>query len=168
MNEIATLKGMKCPRCGAEDLIIRGKPGGAGKAAAGVLIGGNVANLIASGRAAKNVQTGPIALTCGKCKHKFESLPLLAPEEDILSTPCTITFTRLGSMVGCAVVQIVYLNGVNCGPVKNGKSLTLETSNHYNTMYVTDQYGAAFPGAYRFEAEAGGHVDVKFKRKFVE
>jgi len=35
-------------------------------------------------------------------------------------------------------------------------------------MYVTDQYGAAFPGAYRFEAEAGGHVDVKFKRKFVE
>lgn len=168
MNEIATLKGMKCPQCGSEELLVRGKPGGAGKAIGGVLLGGAAANMIVSSNAAKNVQTGPIAFTCGKCKHKFESLPLFAPEEDVLDTPCTITFTRLGSMVGAAVVQMVYLNGVNCGPVKNGKSLTLETSNRYNTMYVTDQYGVAFPGAYRFEAAPGGHIDVKFKRKFVE
>lgn len=167
MSEIATLKGMKCPKCGSEELVIKGKPGGMGKAFGGAMLGGAAANMIVSSKAAKNVQSGPVAFVCGKCKHKFESVPLLAPEEEVLNAPCTITFTRLGSMVGCAVVQMVYLNGINCGAVKNGNSITIETSNRYNTMYVTDQYGVAFPGVYRFEAVPGGHVDVKFKRKFV-
>lgn len=170
MSDIATLKEMKCPKCGSEELLIRGVPHGVAKEAAGFLLAGSLANVVASKKAEKNGQTepvAPIAFRCKSCKNKFESLPLIAPEEDVLSEPCTITFTRLKSMAGCAVVQVVYLNGVICGPVKNGQSITIETSNRYNTIYVTDQYGAAFPDDYHFEATPGGHVEVNFKRKFV-
>ena len=168
MNTIATIKGMSCPQCGSEDLNIKGKVGGVGAGVAGALLGGAIVNLAVSSHASKNVETVPIAYVCNGCKHKFQSLPLSAPEEDILDAPCTINFTRLGSFVGAAVAQIVYLNGVNCGPVKNGKTLTLQTSNRWNAMFVTDQYGAAFPKAYRFEAVPGGTVEVKFRRQFVE
>ena len=134
------------------------------------MVGGAAANLIASKSASKNgnQDVTPLSYACNECKHKFQSLPLEAPEEDVLSEPCTINFTRLKSMVGAIVVQTVYLNGVNCGPIKNGKTLTLQTSSRWNTMFVLDQYGVAFPSVYHFEATPGGIVDVKFQRKFKE
>ena len=168
MNITATLKGLSCPQCGSEDLTIKGKGGGTGRAMAGALLGGAIVNMAVSSHASKNVETVPISYVCKSCKNKFETMPLSAPEEDILAAPCVVNFTRLGSFVGSAVAQIVYLNGVNCGPVKNGKTITLQTSNRWNTIFVTDQYGVAFPSVYRFEAVPGGAVDVKFKREFVE
>ena len=168
MDIIATLKGLQCPQCGQEDLTIKGKAGGTGASVAGALLGGAIVNLAASASASKNVQTTPIAYVCNHCKHKFQTFPLDAPPEDILDTPCTVHFTRLGGIVGAAVAQMVYLNGVNCGPVKNGKTITLQTGNRWNTLFVTDQYGAAFPSVYRFEAAPGGVVEVKFNRKFVQ
>lgn len=168
MNTVATLKGLSCPQCGSEDLHIKGKPGSTGAVMAGVLFGGAIANLAVSSNASKNVETVPISYACKNCKHKFQTFPLSAPVEDILEVPCVINFTRLGSFVGSAVVQVVYLNGVNCGPIKNGKTITLQTGNRWNTLFVTDQYGAAFQSYYRFEAVPGGVVEVKFNRKFVE
>ena len=168
MDAVATLKGLACPQCASEDLTIKGKVGGAGAGVAGALLGGAVVNLVVSHNASKNVQTTPVAYVCKGCKHKFQSFPLNAPPEDIVGAPCAVHFTRLGSMVGAAVAQIVYLNGVNCGPVKNGKTVTLQTGNRWNTLFVTDQYGAAFPSVYRFEAVPGGALEVKFNRKFVE
>ena len=169
MNTIATLKGLKCPQCGSEELQIKeGKAGGTGKAMAGGILGGAIVNLVVSSNASKNVETTPSSYVCKSCKHKFQTMPLDAPEEDILDAPCAINFTRLGSFVGSAVAQIVYLNGVNCGPVKNGKTIALQTSNRWNAIFVTDQYGVAFPSVYRFEAVPGGMVEAKFLRKFVE
>lgn len=170
MSNIASLKDLRCPKCGSDDILPIGKKGAAGGEIAAAFFGGAIANLAVSSSASKQSVSAaePLSYRCKACKNKFTSLPLEAADEDVLSIPCRINFTRQKSFVGAAVVQMVYLNGISCGPVKNGKSLTLETSNRYNTMYVTDQYGAAFPGAYRFEAEAGGHVDVRFKRKFVE
>ena len=168
MDAIATLKGLKCPQCDSEDLTIKGKAGGVGAGVAGALLGGAIVNLAASHSASKNVQTTPIAYVCNNCKHKFQTFPLSTLPEDLLDSQCTVHFTRLGSMVGAAVAQIVYLNGVNCGPVKNGKTIMLQTGNRWNTLFVTDQYGAAFPSVYRFEAVPGGAVEVKFNRKFVE
>lgn len=168
MNSVATLKGLCCPQCGSEDLLIKGKAGGTGASMAGAFLGGGLVNLAVSSHASKNVETVPISYVCKSCKHKFQTLPLSAPPEDILPAPCTFNLTRVGSMVGAAVAQIVYLNGVNCGPVKNGKTISLQTGNRWNTVFVTDQYGVAFPSVYRFEAIPGGTVDVKFKRQFVE
>ena len=168
MDTIATLKGLKCPQCGTEDLTIKGKEGGVGASVAGALIGGAIANLAVSHSASKNVQTIPISYACNHCKHKFQTYPLHASPEDILNAPCTIHFNRLGSFVGAAVAQIVYLNGVNCGPVKNGKTIVLQTANRWNTLFVTDPYGVAFKSVYRFEAVPGSTVEVKFNRKFVE
>ncbi|MDR0841688.1 MAG: hypothetical protein LBN26_09975 [Christensenellaceae bacterium] len=168
MSTVATLKGLKCPQCGSEAWDIKGKAGGVGASMAGTLLGGAIVSLAVSSHASKNVKTDPIAFVCKSCKHKFQTMPLCAPEEDIIDAPCTVNFTRLRSFVGAAVAQMVYLNGVNCGPVKNGKTITLQTSSRWNTIFVTDQYGAAFPGAYHFEAVPGGTIEVKFNRKFVE
>lgn len=168
MNAVATLKGLCCPQCGSENLIIKGKAGGGGASVAAAFFGGAVVHMAVSSHASKNVTTTPVAYICGNCKHKFQTLPLNAPAEDILDVPCTIHFTRLSSFVGGAVAQMVYLNGVNCGPVKNGKTIVLQTGNRWNTIFVTDQYGAAFPSCYRFEAVPGGEIQVKFLRKFVE
>ncbi|MGI6546441.1 MAG: hypothetical protein ACOX2M_08520 [Fastidiosipilaceae bacterium] len=168
MNVVATLKGMKCPQCESEELTIKGKVDGVGNSVVGTILGGAIVQLAVSKNASKNVETTPIAFVCLKCKHKFQSYPLNAPLEDMLDAPCTIQFTRLGSMVGAALAQFVYLNGVNCGPVKNGKTITLQTGNRWNTLYVTDHYGVASPSVYRFEAAPGGTIAVKFRRKFVQ
>lgn len=168
MDTVATLKGLRCPQCGSEDLDVNGKAGSMGKEIAGAFLGGAIANLAVSSNASKNVETVPLTYTCKNCKHKFQSFPLAAQREDILAAPCTISFTRVSSFVGALVAQVVYLNGVNCGAVKNGATITLQTSNRWNTMFVTDQYGVAFKSVYRFEAVPGGTVAVRFKRKFVE
>ncbi len=170
MSSIATLKGLKCPQCGSEDLLAVGKRGAGGGEIAAVLLGGAVANLIVSRNAVKegSGSAEPLGYRCRACKAKFQSLPLTAAGEDVLSAPCTIYFTRLGSFVGAMVAQVVYLNGVRCGAVKNGKTISFQTSNRWNTLFVTDQYGVAFADMYRFEAVPGGVVEVKFNRKFVE
>ena len=168
MDTVATLKGLRCPQCGSEDLDVKGKAGSMGKEVAGAFFGGAIANLAMSSSASKNTETVPLAYVCRSCKHKFQSPPLAAPQEDVLSAPCTISFTRVSSFVGALAAQVVYLNGVNCGAVKNGATITLQTSNRWNTMFVTDQYGVAFKSVYRFEAVPGGTVAVRFKRKFVE
>jgi hypothetical protein len=96
-----------------------------------------------------------------------DTKPLEAAADEYLSAPCTINFERVSSFVGMAVVQIVYLNGVKIGPIKNGKTVSFATAVKYNTLYVTDQGGVAFKGNYRFEAQPGGTVNVRFNRKFL-
>ncbi len=163
MDTVATLKGLRCPQCGSEDLEAKGKAGSLGKEIAGAFFGGAIANMAMSRSASKNTETVPLAYVCKNCKHKFQSFPLAAQQEDILAAPCTISFTRLSSFVGALASHVVYLNGVNCGAVKNGATITLQTSNRWNTVLVTDQYGVAFKNVYRFEAVPEGTVSVKFK-----
>ncbi len=67
-----------------------------------------------------------------------------------------------------AVAQHVWLNGVKVGTVGNGKSISFPVHTKYNTLFVTDQYGVAFKGNYKFEAVSGGTVDVRFKKKFLQ
>ncbi len=168
MQEVATLKGLKCPNCQSDQLIVTGTKGALGKAAATGLAFGAVGNLVAGKNAAGNVATEPLQYKCGNCGTKFQSMPLSAPPQEILSSPCHVTFIRESSFVGAAVPQIVYLNGVKIGPVKNGKSLAFTTSNRYNVLFVTDQFGVAFKSDYRFEASPGGHITVRFNRKFLD
>ncbi len=168
MDGIATLKGLKCPHCGCERLTVTGTKGALGASIATGLAFGAVGNLVAGSNAAANQVTGPLQYQCEGCKNKFETLPLIAPPEDVLETPCTVTFTREKNFMGAAVPQIVYINGIKLGAVKNGKSITFATSSRYNVMFVTDQYGVAFKSEHRFEAQPGGNVWVRFNRRFLQ
>ena len=168
METVATLKGLKCPRCGSEHLTVTGKKGALGASIATGAAFGAIGNLVAARQANANTATEPLQYKCQNCANKFESLPAVAPPEDVLDTPCTITFTRLGSFVGMAVPQFVHNNGVNLGSVKNGKSIAFTTNNRYNVLFVTDQFGVAFKSEYRFEAQPGSSVSVRFKRKFLD
>ena len=162
---VASLKDLKCPACGSGNFSITGVKGALGKAMTGVAFG-TIGNLIAGSNAAKDVETHPLQYKCNDCKNKFVSSPLPAASEDILTKPCTVTFERESSFVGAAVPQIVYINGVKIGAVKNGKSITFQTSGKYNIIFVTDQYDVVFQSYYRFEAQPGGSITVRFNRKF--
>lgn len=107
-----------------------------------------------------------IEYKCVSCGKKFDSFPLLAQPEEILSAPCNITFKRKSSFVGMAVSQLIWLNGVKISPVKNGKVVQFQTITKHNTIFVTDQFGVAFKGNYKFEAQPGGMIEVQFNRKF--
>ena len=166
MEQYASLRGLRCPNCNSGHLAITGLPGALGASLAKGLAFGTVGNLVAGKQAAANTQTEPLQYKCRACGHKFVSPPLIAPEEERLSAPCTLTFTRTGSFVGAAVPQIVYLNGIKQGPVKNGRSLQLVTHCKHNVVFVTDQFGVVFKSLYQFEAQPGGQLAVSFKRGF--
>ena len=160
MSNIATLKDFRCPKCGSDDILPMGKKGAAGGEIAAAFLGGAIANLAVSSSASKQTAAAaePLAYRCKVCGNKFTSLPLEAADEDVLPAPCTINFTRKSPFVGAAVVQMVYLNG---------KTISFQTENRWNTLYVTDAYGVAFKDIYRFEAVPGGEVNVSFNRKFL-
>jgi len=163
---IPSLFQLKCPSCGSDRYQALGEKGAVGKSIGTALAFGAIGNMVASSRAAKNFETSPIEYKCASCNNKFISAPLSAQPDEMLAVPCTVTFQRLSSFVGAAISQMVYLNGVKVGPIKNGKSITFPTYIRYNTIYVADPYGVVFRDMHRFEAQPGGSVTVRFNRKF--
>lgn len=164
---VASLNDLKCPSCGSGDFTIIGIKGSVGKALLNQLLFGAAGNLVAGNKAAKDTETHPLLYKCSKCKNKFESLPLPAAPEDILPVPCDVTFIRESSFAGAAVPQIVYINGVKVGAVKNGGSISFKTYNKNNLMFVTDHNNVVFQSYCRFEAQPGGSVTKAFKMKFL-
>ena len=158
---------LTCPNCGQKQFKIIGTKGSLGKAIVGAGMFGAVGNMVMDSRSKENFELLPVKYQCLSCKNKFEALPLVAEDEEVLDTPCTIVFHRLGSPVGMAVSQQVFLNGVKMGSVKNKADLEFQTHTKQNTIFVTDQYGVAFPGEYTFTAENGGFVEINYKRKFL-
>lgn len=161
-----SVSGLVCPKCQKDDLKILGTKGAKGKALGVGMAFGAVGNLVANSMSKDDYSLQPVKYQCNACKHKFESLPLTAREEELLEEPCTIHFTRLSCFAGMAVAQNVYLNGVKVGSVGNGKSIDFQTFVRNNTVFVTDQYGVAFKGCYKFEAHSGGTENISFKKKF--
>jgi len=66
-----------------------------------------------------------------------------------------------------AVSQFVYLNGLKIGSVKNKGTIEFQTFLKNNTVFVTDHAGMAFKSACKFNAQPGGRVELRFKRKFI-
>jgi Zn finger protein HypA/HybF involved in hydrogenase expression len=162
-----SLFNLRCPQCGGANLEVKGTEGALGKSIGVFAAFGAVGNMVMSANAAKNLETSPIKYKCASCKHKFTTMPLEAAPEEFLAAPCTIDFERVSNFVGMAVVQIVYLNGIKIGPINNGKTISFSTVVRYNTLFVTDQAGVAFKDVYRFEAQPGSSVRVRFNRKFL-
>lgn len=162
-----SLHKLTCPKCGKNDLKVLGTKGSKGASIGIGMAFGAIGNIIASSASKDEASLQPIQYQCKSCRNKFDSLPLNAVPDEILSEPCTITFTRLSSFVGMAVLQGVWLNGVKVGSIENGKTMTFQTFTKHNTIFVTDQYGVVINEAYSFEAQSGGQQNVNFKRKFV-
>ena len=163
---IPSTHALVCPKCQKSNLKILGTKGSKGAAIGIGVAFGAIGNLVANSGSKDDFSLKPIQYKCTACGNKFESFPLAAAPEEILETPCTVSFKRLSSFVGIAVAQNVWLNGVKVASVGNGKTVTFETSVKHNTVFVTDQYGVAFKGDYKFEAESGGSEEIRFKRKF--
>ncbi|MDR1464606.1 MAG: hypothetical protein LBJ11_04820 [Oscillospiraceae bacterium] len=160
---------LQCPHCGGGgNFQVLGKKGALGKSIGVGLAFGAVGNLVANSMTQDDYTFEPTQYRCGACGKKFESPPLVARPEELLSAPCKIVFTRKSGFYGMAVAQSVWLNGVKIGPVKNGQTIEFLTYTRYNTLFVTDQFGVAFKGDYKFEAQPGGQVVAQFKRKFVQ
>lgn len=165
MEETATLKGVKCPHCGAEDFGFLGLKGAIATSAAIGTLGG-IAQYVAGKTAATDTETVPLNYLCKKCAKKFQTLPLTAPAEDLLTESCTIALTRTGGGGIIPTPRIVYLNGKKVGPVYKNKTLTFTTNNRHNVIYVTDQNGIPLCNeGYKFEVTAGEQLALKFKRK---
>jgi ribosomal protein L40E len=164
---IPSLYALRCPSCGGGNLQALGEKGATSKSIGTALAFGAIGNIAVSSRAAKNLETSPMQYKCVSCGNKFVTAPLMAQPEEMLAAPCNVNFQRVSSFVGAAIAHIVYLNGVKAGPVKNGKTISFPTNIRYNTIFVTDPHGVAFKDMYRFEAQPGGSVDVRFNRKFL-
>ncbi len=167
LPNVPSIYALTCPKCQSGDLQILGTKGSKGAAIGMTLALGAVGNMIANATNKEDFSLRPIQYKCRSCKNKFESLPYVAKPEEILSKPCTINFHRLSSFVGMAVSQDVWMNGIKVGSVGNKKTISFQTMIRHNTLFVTDQYGTAFKGDYKFEAQEGGTIDVKYKRKFL-
>jgi len=164
--QVPSLAKVVCPNCGSSTFTPLGKKGARGTAAAVGGMFGAVGALVANAANKDDLSLTPTNYKCDQCHKKFETMPLLAQPDEMLSAPCKVVFTRKGSFVGMAVSETVWLNGVKIGPVGNGKSLEFPTYIQNNLIFVTDQYGVAFKGCYRFAAQPGGVVQVDFNRKF--
>lgn len=155
-----------CPNCQKNDFKIIGTKGAKGKAIGMGMALGAIGNIVANSMSKDDYSLQPVQYKCNACKKKFESLPFTAKPEEVLEKPCMIHFTRLSCFAGMAVAQNVYLNGAKVGSVGNGKSIDFPTRVKNNTVFVTDQYGVAFKGCYKFVAQSGGTEEIKFKKKF--
>ena len=162
-----SLYSLACPQCGNRSVIPTGKDGSTGTAIAKQLAFGAIGNIVTSSNAQYDLKTEPIKYKCKQCNNKFVCMPHAASPEELLSAPCLIRFQRISNVVGMAIVYVVYLNGVNMGAIKNGKTLEFYTYIRYNSIFVTDPHGVAFADMFRFEAMPGGIQDVRFNRRFL-
>ena len=164
--ELRTNAIQKCPQCGSSEWKVTGLPGAAGRA---VLVGlfGLIGNAIASSSLKNRKDDDPFICKCDSCGNKWEAIPVNAPEEERLESPCKINVTRPGGFVGAAVGQFAYLNGIRMGILKNGNTMTFETNVKHNLLYFTDLSGTVFKDYKHFDAEAGGNRNFNFNRKFL-
>jgi hypothetical protein len=127
-----------------------------------MLMLGVIGNAIASSSLANRADNDPFVLKCESCGEKWKASPVDAPEEERLASPCTITLARHTGIVGAAVGQYVYLNGIRIGKIKTGKPLSFQTCVKHNVLCATDLSGRSFKGFQRFEAASGGHESFSY------
>lgn len=106
------------------------------------------------------------------CNGKSMALPInaetktgahpAASESAPLVTPCTVSITRLPSMLGAAMGVDVFLNDAEMGILQNGKTLDLTTGNSFNELTVKYRADGS-TNSLTFNAESGGSVHITLK-----
>lgn len=174
-ENMPTLYGLRCPHCGGEELDCRGEEASVGRTAAtagawvlGGALGAVIANSIQNKKTEDQSYVQPLMFKCAACKKTFTALPLNADPAERLAVPCIIEVTRPSGVVGCAVAQNVYLNGVRAAVLKNGESVTFNSYLVHNHLFFTDANGTAFKEKRTFIAQPGGVYSFNFNRKFID
>ena len=72
-----SVKNLKCPECGADDLRIIGTKGASAAAISVGVLTGAIGNLAMDKASKGDFTLMPVKYQCQKCKKKFETLPLL-------------------------------------------------------------------------------------------
>lgn len=148
-----SLHGFTCPYCGQNNFKVLGVNGAKSKAFFVTFFFGAIGSLVVNSKSKKDFSLKALRYKCNCCGKKFEAFPAEASPDEVLNTPCRISYTRKSSFVGCAVAQGVWLNGVKVASIGNGKTVVFETSVRNNVVFVTDQFDAVFKEKeYHFEA----------------
>ena len=82
-----------------------------------------------------------------------------------LPVPCTVSLTRPGNILGCAMSVHVFLNGVEQEKLKNGKTVVMQTpfaKNELTVRYNADETVSTL----NFDAQPGGHVRINGLLKY--
>jgi uncharacterized membrane protein YhaH (DUF805 family) len=88
----------------------------------------------------------------------------LAIEANRMESPCTISLKRPGNMIGAIIGVRIYLNGVQYGTLKNGKTVVMQTDYVQNVLAIyANASDSEMTCSLRFEAVPGGHVQITFK-----
>ena len=86
---------------------------------------------------------------------------------ETLEAPATIEVIRDRSMVGAFMVYPLTLNGQRLDSVRNGESITVQTSRKHNILCIKDAYGTELK-PFIFDIESGGRAKIHFKSgKFI-
>ena len=86
-----------------------------------------------------------------------------APAE-ILATPCIINLTRTAHYFGGAVKAKVFLNGEEVGKIGNKQSIVIKTNLSKNVLII--KHGTLIGTVRRFDATAGGEINIEFSAYF--
>jgi uncharacterized membrane protein YhaH (DUF805 family) len=101
-----------------------------------------------------------------KVKEKLQATldDSLATEANRMESPCTISLRRPSNMLGAIIGARVYLNGVQYGTLKNGKTVVMQTDYAQNILAVyANASDSEMTCSLRFDAVPGGHVQITFK-----
>jgi len=157
---------LQCPYCGVSNFQVLGIKGAKQKSIGIGTVFGALGNMVASSVSKNDYSIEPLNYKCNSCGNKFEAVPFYAQPDEILPAPCRIIFTNMSSSFSTATTWFVWLNGVKTSPVGSGKTIEFMTYIRFNTLFVTDQYGAAFKNDYKFEAPPGGYIEARFNKEF--
>lgn len=88
-----------------------------------------------------------------------QDVQAFSEDKEALEAPCSVSITRLSSMLGAANKVNAVLNGVEVGTLKNGQTLETTTSFRQNKLlmvFTNDNQTRSL----EFEAESNGHVRI--------
>ena len=148
-----------CGTCGCNDLL---GSKGANARGWGIDVGlGWIGSIVASQANTVNNTIEIMRFKCQNCKSKFESTPLYAGQDEMLTEPSRIYITRRSSVFDMTMVQSVYLNGFKVAVISNGQTIEIWTTIRYNSVFITSQHGEGI-NEFKIEALPAGQTHVEY------
>ena len=162
---VPTVFGQVCPKCSSKELVVKKvKPGYASAVEPEELCGATICEVIQKHEAVYEKSCNPIVYKCRSCKTKFESLPVAALHQDMLSEPCVVRVERLPAFVGRDAPLYLYFNGILMMLPKRKGVATFMTPLKHNTAFVVMPFTGR--NIWSFEATPGAKVTIKYKNGF--
>jgi len=164
---VPSLFNVRCPRCDSQDFLVEAIDLGGG-ALYGLLTltvfrtSLSTISKMADAGASSEPEIFSLQLKCNNCKAHYSDRAHAASPDELLPSPCTVTFERVKAFQGALQMLYVFLNGVKVCGVKNGQTVTFSTPLRYNTIFVGGDPNLVVPRIRRFEAVSGGTFPIRW------